>query len=104
LTLAERAYVAGDLFTGAARLVEPTKLQSAALARVNATYVHWAVRRPSDRALVTSGAVPLALPPAMKALPPPAHPVALLGEVVAALGVSGTLDALTAIERGAAAA
>jgi hypothetical protein len=98
LTLAERAYLAGDLYTGAAQLVQPTMLQSAALAKVNATYAHAAFRRPADRLLVESGAVPLVPSVMPKALPKPVDPVEQLADVVAAVGVNGTLGLLAQIE------
>jgi hypothetical protein len=98
LSKAERAYLAGDLYTGAARLVEPTMLQAAMLARVNVTYAHWAIKRPNDRLLVESGAVPLVPPAGPKALPKPVSPLDRLADVVAELGMNGTLNALTMIE------
>jgi hypothetical protein len=104
LSLAARAYLAADLHTGKAQLISPTVVQSARLARVNPTYVHWAVKRPNDRLLVTSGAVPI-MPPAMpKALPAPVGPLDRLADIVAELGVNGTLNALTVIEGTAVAA
>jgi hypothetical protein len=54
-----RAFVAADLFRGILRLTEPTKLQSAFLARVNPTYVHWAVKRQAERAEIEAGLIPL---------------------------------------------
>jgi hypothetical protein len=104
LTLVERAYHASDLFTGAAQLVQPTVLQSAGLARVSASYVHAAIRRPNDRLLVESGAVPLVPPMMPKALPAPTSPEAKLADVVSEIGINGALLALSAIERNGAAA
>jgi len=103
LTLTERAYVAADLYVGAAQLVRPTVLQCAALAKVNACYAHWAIKRPNDRLLVESGAVPLVPPAGPKALPKPVEPVELLADVVAAVGFNGTLGLLAQIETAVAA-
>jgi hypothetical protein len=104
LTKAERAYLAGDLYTGAARLVQPTMLQSAALARVNVTYAHAVVRRPADRLLVESGAVPLVPPSSgLKTLPAPAPAEQRLADIVAERGVNATLAMLVTIERQVAA-
>ena len=100
LTLAQRAYLAADFYSGAVRLVEPTMLMSTALARVNVTYAHQAFKRFNDRALVESGAVPLSMP---KALPLPPSPQARLASVVAELGITGTFAALASFEHGAAA-
>jgi hypothetical protein len=102
LTKAQRAFIAADLHSGATQLVHPTVVQSAWLAVVNPTYAHYALRKSErDRALIESGALPLALP-AVKALPAPVSSTAKLAEVVAELGVSGTLDALSTLEKSAA--
>jgi hypothetical protein len=98
LSLVERAYLGADLHTGTRPLVLPTVLQSATLARVNATYVHWALKRPNDRVLVESGAVPLVPPAGPKALPKPVDPVEQLADVVAAVGVTATRGLLAQIE------
>ena len=99
LSLAARAYLAADLHTGKAQLISPTVVQSARLARVNPTYVHWAIKRPNDRLLVESGAVPI-VPPAMpKALPAPVSPQERLASVVSEVGVNSTLAMLVAFER-----
>ena len=99
LSLAARAYLAAHLHTGKAQLISPTVVQSARLARVNPTYVHWAIKRPNDRLLVESGAVPI-VPPAMpKALPAPTSPEAKLADVVSEIGINGALLALSVIER-----
>jgi hypothetical protein len=72
-TRVERAYEAADLVTGKSVLVQPTVVCSAWVWGVNAAYVHWALKRPNDRLLVESGAVPL-VPPPVRALPAPAVP------------------------------
>ena len=104
LSLAERAYLAADLHVGKAQLISPTVVQSARLARVNPTYAHWAVKRPNDRLLVTSGAVPIVPPSMAKALPAPVSPLDRLADIVTELGVPGTLDMLAVIEGAAVAA
>jgi hypothetical protein len=67
LGLHERAYEAADLFNGVNLFVQPTIGQCATLCRVNRSYVSWAIKRPNDRQLIVSGAVPLVTPPAVKA-------------------------------------
>jgi hypothetical protein len=68
LSKVERAYLAGDLHLGEMQLVRPTVVQCAYLARVNATYVHWALKRQADRDLIVGGVKPLVAPHA-RALP-----------------------------------
>jgi|SRR6516164_2283513 hypothetical protein len=98
LSLVERAYAAADLHKGNVLLVQPTVLQSAALYRVNPTYVHCALKRPNDRKLVESGAVPFTLP-VVKALPAPVSPQQRLADVVAEVGVTGTLNMLAVLDK-----
>ena len=100
LTLIERAYEAADMYDGLSRLIQPTKLQCATLWHVNPTYVAWAIKRPADRALVESAAVPLVPPPAPKVLPTPVSPQERLASVVAEVGVTGALNMLAAIDKG----
>jgi hypothetical protein len=102
LSLVERAYLAADLHVGKALLVRPTMLDSAGLLRVSPAYAHAALRRPNDRLLVESGAVPLALPAARKALPAPVSPQARLADIVSEVGVSNALGMLAAIENNSA--
>ena len=66
-----------------------------------AKYCHWALKRPNDRSLIEAGAVPLVLP-MPKALPKPVDPVEQLADVVAAVGVNGTLGLLAQIENAVA--
>jgi hypothetical protein len=56
------AFYACDLFTGAKRLVKPTMLQAAHLARVNVTYAWWAHKRQAERAVIEAGKIPLVPP------------------------------------------
>jgi hypothetical protein len=46
-SLVERAFIAADLHAGVLQLIEPTQLQSAMLARVNACYAHWRESSPT---------------------------------------------------------
>jgi len=103
LLLVEKAYEAADMYRGVSLLWQPTMVQCAGIWRINRTYVGWAVKRPCDRALVESGAVPLALP-TTKALPPPMSPEEKLVDVVSQGGINGTHDLLVRIERARAAA
>ena len=59
LSLIKRAFLAADLISGAKCLTAPTQKQAAGLARVNAFYVYWALKRASDRAEIERGHVPL---------------------------------------------
>ena len=59
LSLIERAFLAADLHLGAKRPTALTQQQSATLARVNRTYVHWAVKRQAERAEIERGLIPL---------------------------------------------
>jgi hypothetical protein len=94
LSKAERAYIAADLYFGDARLVEPTMLQSASLARVNVTYAHIAASRPADRLLVEGGIVSLAPKPIVKALPAPVSVEQRLVSVINDVGIKGARDLL----------
>jgi len=92
-TRVERAYEAADLVTGKSVLVQPTVICSAWVWGVNAAYVHWALKRPNDRLLVESGAVPL-VPPPVRALPAPAVPSDLeLAEIAHRVGAERWLAA-----------
>ena len=59
LSLAARAFEAADLMIGASRLIKPTLRQVSFLARVNSTYVHWAVKQQAERELILLGCRPL---------------------------------------------
>src|SRR6516164_642724 len=59
LGLIERAFLAADLHLGAKRPTALTQRQSGMLARVNFTYVHWAVKRQAERAEIERGLIPL---------------------------------------------
>ena len=55
----KRAFIAADLCLGTSFLTAPTQTQSAALARVNTSYLHWALKRITERAEIERGHVPL---------------------------------------------
>jgi hypothetical protein len=95
LSKAERAYIAADLYHGDTRLIEPTMLQSATLARVNVTYAHIAASRLADRLLVESGAVPLTPKSTVKALPAPVSVEARMASVIHDVGIQGERDLLS---------
>jgi hypothetical protein len=103
----ERAFVAVDLFLGAKRLTDPTMVQSAWLARVNATYAWWAYGRLADRVLLELGVLPFGPPKSAVAQPTNgAVPVTTLApevdaglvELVRTVGVDKVLNAAIAAE------
>jgi hypothetical protein len=103
--LVAHAFYACDLFTGAKRLVKPTMLQAAHLARVNVTYAWAAHRRQAERAAIEAGKVPLVPPPLMKANGAPLTPVVDTGiddatvvSFVRSVGVARVLEAAVAVE------
>jgi hypothetical protein len=97
LSAAQRAFLAADLVTERIKLVKPTLVSAASLARSNCAYVQAALKRQDERALIEAGVQPLALPlqPAL-----PAHKSAQekLADLVAELGSSQVLDLLAHIE------
>jgi hypothetical protein len=95
LSKGERAYIAADLYHGDARLIEPTMLQSAALARVNPSYAHIAASRPADRLLIETGVVSLAPKSIVKALPAPTSVEARMASVIHDVGIQGAQDLLS---------
>jgi hypothetical protein len=54
-----RAFNAADLHSGAKRLVQPTMVQAAFIARVSTAYAWWAEKRMAERAAIEAGYVPL---------------------------------------------
>ena len=103
LSLIERAFLAADLHLGAKRPTALTQQQSATLARVNRTYVHWAVKRQAERAEIERGLIPLV----------PAAPVRANGNgtvmptgidqalfnIIATVGVEKALTIAAAVEQ-----
>ena len=61
LSLVEKAFIGADLVTGDQVLVNPTQLQAAMLARVNPTYVFWALQEEAqfNRHRIEAGKIPL---------------------------------------------
>ena len=97
LSLIERAFLAADLHLGAKRPTALTQQQSATLARVNRTYVHWAVKRQAERAEIERGLIPLV----------PAAPVRTNGtgidqalfNIITTVGVEKALTIAAAVEQ-----
>jgi hypothetical protein len=59
LSLVCKAFVGADLKKGLLRTTELTTEQSSMLARVNRTYVEWAIKRYAERFEIEAGFVPL---------------------------------------------
>ena len=64
-----RAFFAADLISGVKYFTAPTLIQAAALARVNRTYVQWALKRQAERAEIEAGRIPLILSPGESVIP-----------------------------------
>jgi hypothetical protein len=105
--LIRRAFDAADLYLGAKQFTEPTVVQSALLARVNRTYVHWAIKRQAERTQIEAGLVPLVPPPARRILreapddipvPAIAIPDVELIDFVRSVGVDRVLNAAVMAE------
>jgi hypothetical protein len=124
LSLVKKAFVGADLTTGRRPLVVPTVLQSAMLARVKPTYVHYALKRQDERAAIEAGLVPLVPPHTKDSIPPVVtivtgnghvpplsngngangHPLSViedssLFDLIASIGVNRVLDTACAVER-----
>jgi hypothetical protein len=106
----KRAFIAADLHLGASFLTAPTQTQAAALARVNASYVCWAVRRQAERADIERGHTPLipshgeVVVPNMNGTAPAAAPAsgiddAGLVQFVRSVGIDRVIHAAIAVER-----
>jgi hypothetical protein len=103
-----RAFVADDLYTGVKRLVEPTMLQAALLARVSPAYAWAARKRHAERGAIEMGLVPLVPPRLVRpktnghTLSIPAQAVEIddsaLIDFVHTVGVSRVLDAAVTVE------
>jgi hypothetical protein len=70
MTLVKRAFTAADLVLGAKRLVEPTVVQAAALARISRAYAGWAVKRMDERLDIERVLIPLVPSPAPASVGP----------------------------------
>jgi hypothetical protein len=105
-SLVVRAFMAADLVTGRRRLERPTRLQAAALARVNPTYVTWAQKRMAERWLIEAGFVPLVPASIVPKLNVNTLPVPITGRMpdsdlvdfVRSVGVNRVLEAAVAVE------
>lgn len=100
-SIVERAYLSADLHVGARFLVAPTVLQAAALARVNVTYVHHALKQAGNRFWIENGHMPL-VPPRIKEpkvpMVPEVYDQAAIIDFVRRIGIGPVLDAACAVE------
>jgi hypothetical protein len=104
----KRAFIAADLHLGTSFLTAPTQTQAAALARVNASYVCWALKRQAERTEIERGHTPL-IPPHGEVVVPKtngATPTTASGiddaglvQLVRSVGVNRVLNAAIAVER-----
>jgi hypothetical protein len=101
LSLVEKAYLGADLHTGKRVLVAPTVVESAMLARVNTTYVHYALKQEANRFAIEHRYTPL-VPPRIKELTVPMVPEvydqAAIIDIVRRVGIGRVLDAACAVE------
>jgi hypothetical protein len=91
-----KAFLGADLHRGTLQLVRPTLKQAAMLARVNPTYVWWAIKRQAQRAKIEAGLLPL-VPSAPKNSP--AISDEDLIETFRKVGVEHAFDVLVAAAR-----
>jgi hypothetical protein len=100
LSLIKRAFLAADLHLGAKHPTALTQLQSAMLARVNRTYVHWAVKRQAERAEIERGLFPLVPAAPVRANGNgTAHIDQALFNIIATVGVEKALTIAAAVEQ-----
>jgi hypothetical protein len=94
------AFLGVDLYRGRLQLVEPTIIQSAALAHnVNRSAVQWALQRENERTAIEAGVIPL-VPKPVKMLPAPVSAKEKLAEAVAEVGgVDVAIDMICALPR-----
>jgi hypothetical protein len=97
LSAAERAFIGADLVTERIKLVRPTLVSAASLARSNCAYVSAALKRQDERALIEAGVRPLALPP-QPILPAHKSAQEKLADIVREVGSGMVLDLLAGIE------
>jgi hypothetical protein len=102
-----RAFLAAELISGAKYLTAPTLIQAAALARVNRTYVQWALKHQAERAEIEAGRIPLIPPQGQFVVPKtngttlPAMPEiddAGLVQLVRSVGVDRMFEAVVAAD------
>jgi hypothetical protein len=105
--MARRAFIAADLHLGTSVLTVPTQTQAAALARVNVSYVRWALKRQAERTDIERGHVPL-IPPQGIVAPKTngATPTTTSGiddaglvQFVRSVGIDRVIHAAIAVER-----
>jgi hypothetical protein len=104
----KRAFIAADLHLGASFLTAPTQTQAAALARVNSSYVCWALKRQAERAEIERGHTPL-IPPHGEVVVPKTNGTthttasgiddAGLVQFVRSVGIDRVIHAAIAVER-----
>ena len=83
--------------------MKPTAKDVARMVGCSTSYLHAAAKlTPAEVQQVRTGLRTL-IESKTKALPAPSHPVSLLAEVVASIGMSNTLDALASFEKSATA-
>jgi hypothetical protein len=102
-----RAFIGADLVSGVRTPVGLNQNQAAGLVRVNASYVHWALKRLPDRAEIERGHTPL-IPPHGEVVVPKTNGTthtangiddAGLVQLVRSVGVNRVLNAAIAVER-----
>jgi hypothetical protein len=96
LNRVQKAFLARDLSVGAKQLVEPTILQAAMLAKVNATYVHWAIKQAANRFEIEAGYLPLVPSRVVRSTTPISDPEVI--DFVRRAGVGRVIDAACVIE------
>ena len=87
LGLIKRAFLAADLHLDVKHPTALTQIQAAMLARVNRTYVNWAVKRQAERAEIERGLIPLV----------PAAPVRANGNGTALVAPNVGIDDATVV-------
>jgi hypothetical protein len=96
LSSVERAFLASDLVSGDKRLVRPTIVQAAMLARVNKTYAWWATKQQDNRFDIEAGYLPLVPPREVKSRAPISDD--WLFDIVREAGIGRVLEAACAVE------
>lgn len=95
----KRAFIAADLHLGTSVLTAPTQPQAAALARVNARYVYWGVKRQAERADIEAGRIPLIPNPKTNGMTASGIDDAGLVQFVRSVGIDRVIHAAIAVER-----
>jgi hypothetical protein len=96
-----KAFVGAGLVHKARVLTDPTIVQAAMLARVNRTYVFWAVKRWEQREKILAGLLPLVppfIPKPVTLITPETITDAELAEVIRKAGITRTLDVAAMVE------